>query len=218
MPDQPPRRLPRQREEARAKKEARPVSTKGLTRGMKVVFGLAGFVGVLSLVLLQCSDRGKPGKAAVHWNSPPAADRTAPLADLRATAFARAGKVVPDARLARISARRIDADGKVDLEYGGAAFDFVAPPGAVLPAGTPCGVEMAMTWQGWQTRVHAACPDVEIAPRCSVAAAYAKAFPGGGGPVEMVLEGGAHPQWTFWPLEPAGKAVEIADDCPAQSM
>jgi hypothetical protein len=183
---------------------------------MKVILAGTGLVLVLSFQGATCSDRGKATKARVHWNAPPASERKATLDDLRKAAEERAGRAVPDAKLARMSGRQLDATGLVDLDYGSAGFEFVLPPGAV---GTICGVEQGIAWQGWTQRTRSVCTDPPLVPRCTFAAALARAFPTPPNALQFVLEtaenGGAQ-TWTFWPLDPQGPAIAILDDCATQ--
>jgi hypothetical protein len=172
---------------------------------------------VLSFVVGKCDlDRGKPTKARFHWNAPQQnMARKASLADLLGQATVRAGKLVPGAQLVRMNGRQLDATGLVDVDYGAAGFEYIAPADA--KPGTPCGVEEGLAWQGWTQRVRNACDDVPLAPRCTFAAAVAKGFQAPPAALQFVLESDSGAAtWTFWPLDPAGPAVTVPDDCAPQ--
>jgi len=175
-----PARLPRERELPRARVRGKgggappPTgSRRGLTRPMKAVLIGTGVVGVLSLALIECSDRGKPTKARVHWNAPPPTPETgreAALDDLIAQATARAAKVLPEGRLARLSARQVDERGMVHLDYGSASFEFEAP------GASPCSVHLVTSWQGWAQRPGGTCHEPPRPPTCPVSTVLGGAF------------------------------------------
>jgi hypothetical protein len=187
-------------------------SPRGLSKGMLVVLVATFVVGGLAFYLAKCeSGKGKAGRAERQWNAPPRMPRVAALADLRVEATERARRAVPEAQLSRMSGRQLDGAGMVDLDYGGASFEFIAPG-----ATGNCGVEEGMAWQGWQQRLRSACSGTPFEPRCSFADALTRAFSAPPKAVQFVLEVGEDgiQAWTFWPLDPAGKVATVPDDCP----
>jgi hypothetical protein len=208
-----PARLPRERDVPRAKATlAGPVGPpspagprRGLNRPMKAVLVGVGVVGVLSLALIRCADRGKPTKARTHWNAPPQTTRQASVDDLLRQASVRAAEVLPAGRLARLEVRQIDRAGMVHLDYGSASFEFEAPDA------DPCSVHLVMSWQGWAQRPGGACHAAPRPPTCGFGAVLERAFRGRTDETATLEYDGG---WSIW-FRDAGSAqqVEVADDC-----
>jgi hypothetical protein len=210
-------RLPRQRDDApRPGKPTAPAAPpreeRGMSRAMKVVFFGALALGALSVVLGRCAtDRGAAGKARVHWNAPPTSTRQAHLKDLLAQAQTRAETVLPGAKLALLHARLVDARGMVDLDYGSADFEFIAP------GQTPCSVHLVMSWSGWAQRPGGTCHEPPPAPRCSFDEIVTKAFAGKPEGATAFLDWGPSkhgPEWSVRFKDLPDKPVfEVEDAC-----
>lgn len=217
MTDDPPARLPREREVPRARArftgpvEETPPSgpRKGMTGPMKVILIGVGVVGVLSLALMRCADRGKATKARAHWNAPPQTTaRQTALDDLLQQATDRAAKVLPEGKLARLSARHVDQDGMVHLDYGSASFEFEAP------GATPCSVHLVIGWQGWAQRPGGTCHETTRPPTCGARYILHHAFEGRMTQTTTTTIEYDGAGWTVW-FRDGSKAepIELADQC-----
>ena len=208
-----PSRLPREREMPRARARLKgPVvpepgrPRRGLTGPMKAVLVGVGVVGVLSIALIRCADRGKATRSNANWNRPPrTTEREVALDDLIAQAGARAAATLPDGKLARLSARHVDQDGMLHLDYGSASFEFETP------GASPCSVHLVIGWQGWAERPGGACHEPPRPPGCAAAAIVGRAFEGKTSETATVEYDG---DWTVW-FRDEGGSVELADDCNA---
>jgi len=210
-------RLPRERDGApRRGRPSAPVAPRlqerGMSRAMKVVFAGALALGGLSVVLGRCAtDRGGAGKARVHWNAPPQATRQAHLRDLLAQATTRAEAALPGAQLALVQARLVDARGMVDLDYGSASFEFVAP------GKTPCSVHFVMSWQGWAQRPGGTCHEPPPPLRCSFDRVIADAFRGRPEGTIAYIDWGPGKRGSMWSVRfkdlPDSPTYEVDDTC-----
>ena len=210
------KRLPRQREVPRAKATFKgPVETpapsgprKGLSGAMKAILVGVGVVGVLSLALIRCADRGKATKKSdANWNRPPrTTERQVSLDDLIRQASVRAARALPDGKLARLSVRQIDKAGMVHLDYGSASFEFETP------GATPCSVHLVIGWQGWEQRPGGACHETTRAPTCPPRTVLDAAWEGKMSETATVEYDGT--TWSVWFRDGGSAApVVVPDGC-----
>jgi hypothetical protein len=174
---------------------------------MIAILVATGLVTGLAVAVARCADQGKPTRARQHWNAPPPSERRAPLADLLVQTQVRAEQVLPGARLTRLRAREVDAEGQVALDHGSATFEYVAA------GAEPCSVTFVVSWQGTARRPGGACHDDAAPPRCEVEEVVREAFAGRPAGARALLDYERRAWTVYFRDLPGARPLERADDC-----